>query len=200
MKKALIGFGIVLASAAALGAEGFTLYTGKANNTSYLGVAIGGDIGDFLQLQIDMMKYLKDDPSLHSDVPELSRGDFLGVSGNFVLKFPLQLIPYLDRFDYIQPYISVGRGIAAENTGAAYNDAPNPVDGKTGIFNKLRPFKSFGYGLLIMITSKFGLKVDYRSVNLSEHKGLGLPGRKFSRLSFGICFGPYKKEIKRIKK
>jgi len=200
VKKALIGFGIVLASAIALRAEAFTLYTGKANNTKYAGFAFGGEIGDFLQLQIDVMKYLKDDPSLHSDLPELSRGDFLGVSGNFVLQIPLQLIPHLNRFDYIRPYILVGRGIASENIGGNYNDAPNPVDGKTGIFNKLRSFSSFGYGLVVMISPAFGLKVDYRSLNLSAHTGLGLPGRKFNRLSIGICFGPYKKEIKRIKK
>jgi len=200
MKRAFLGFGIILLSAGLMQAEGFTLYTGKANKTQCIGIALGGDIWDFLQLQVDAMKYLKQDAALRSDDPTLNRSDFLGVSATFVLKLPLHLVPYLDRFDYIQPYILAGRGYAIESLSAAYIDAPNAVDGAKGMFSKLRSFNSFGYGLIVMISPQFGLKVDYRTIDMAGHTGMGIPGRKFGRTTVGICVGPYKNPIKRIKK
>jgi hypothetical protein len=200
LKKAILVLSFIFFLFHFLYAENFTLYTGKANKTQYIGASLGGDIWDFLQLQVDGLKYLKDDSGLHSDDPIYNRGDFLGLSLNFVLKLPIHLIPYLDRFDYIQPYVLVGRGYGIENLAGDYHAAENAVDKKTGLFSKILSFNSFGYGLIFMITSRFGIKVDYRSVNISEHEGMGLPARKFGRVSFGICFGPYKEDIKRIKK
>jgi hypothetical protein len=198
LKRAFVGVGLVLVMDAFLGAENLTIYIGKSK-AQFAGVTIGGDIWDFLQLQVDVMKYLKDDTSLHSDDPKLNRGDFLGASVNVVLKLPLHIIPYLDQFDFIQPYLTAGHGFASENLTADYNNLPNPGDNKTGIFNKLWSFNSFGVGLIIMISPQFGLKVDYRSIDLAAQTGLNLPARSFGRTSFGICFGKYKNDVVRIK-
>jgi len=197
-----IGFGIVLIlmSAALLSAENFTLYAGNANKTQFLGLAISGDVGDFLQFHFDLLKYVKKDQNLISDNPKLDRSDLLGASGTFVLKLPIHLLPYLDRLDYIQPYLSAGTGLAIESTSAEYNDAPGAVDGGTGVFRKVRTFFSFGYGVIVMIATEFGIKLDFRTIDMAAHSGMGLPARKFDRVSVGVCFGPYKSPIKRIKK
>ena len=201
LKKTILFLALILMSLNLLNAEGQTLYAGKTSNkTQYVGLTLGGDIWDFLQLQFDVMKYLKDDPGFYSDDPKFNRGDFLGVSLNFVLKLPIHLIPYLDQFDYIQPYLLVGRGYGLESLAADYFNQENSVDKKSGIFSKIRAFDSFGYGLVVMVSPTFGIKVDYRSMNLAEHKGSGLQSRSFNRVSFGICFGAYKKPIQKVKK
>jgi len=201
LKKTILFLALILMSLNLLNAESTTLYTGKTSTKAqYMGLTFGGDIWDFLQLQFDVLKYLKDDPDLHSDDPIFNRGNFLGVSLNFVLKLPIHLIPYLDQFDYIQPYLLTGRGYGLESLATEYFDQPNSVDEKSGIFSKIRAFDSFGYGLVVMVSPTFGIKVDYRSVNLAEHKGTGLQSRSFGRVSFGICFGAYKKPIPKVKK
>jgi hypothetical protein len=203
MRKGVLGLALAILAAQFAGAENTTLYSGKAStSTQYIGITMGNDALDFLQLQFDVLKYLKDDPALHSEDPKLGRGDFLGVSLNLVLKLPIHLIPSLDSFDYVQPYIVVGRGYAAESLSVDYYDTPTAGTGKTGFFNKLRSFSSFGCGLVVMITPSFGLKFDYRTMKLAELSGLGADGaaRKINRLSVGLCFGAYKKEVKKPKK
>ena len=203
MKKGIWGLVVVLLAVPLAGQEKTTLYTGRATtNTQYGGFTFGNDVFDFLQIQFDVLKYLKDDPALHRDDPSLSRGDFLGVSLNCVLKLPIHIIPLLDSFDYIQPYIVAGRGYAVESLTTDYYEAPSPGNGKTGVFNKLRSFSSFGYGLVVMITPALGLKLDYRTMKLGELSRLGADGaaRKINCLSVGLCFGTYKKEVKKPKK
>lgn len=200
MKRIGCGIVLILMSAALLSAENFTLYAGNANKTQFFGFAMIGEIGDFLQFHFDAMKYLKKDQSLFSDIPARDRSDLLGVSGLFVLKLPIHLLPYLDRLDYIQPYLSTGAGLAVESLTADYNDAPNAADGGTGLFRKIRTFFSFGYGVIVMISAEFGIKIDFRKIDMTAHSGMGLPARKFDRISVGVCFGPYKTPIKRIKK
>lgn len=168
-------------------AENLTMFTGvAANKTELLGASLGGDIWHFLQIQFDIFKYLEQDQSLYSSDPEQNRGDFLGISLNFALKIPIHLIPYLDKLDFIQPYVVTGYGFGLENLAGEYIALPD-VNGKTGIFNKIRQFDSFGYGLIIMVVPKIGIKIDYRSIKISELKGMGYTSRKFARISFGIC-------------
>jgi len=175
-----------------LSAENFTIYTGSTSKKiAFLGSTIGGDIWHFIQLQLDVFKYLQQDQSLYSAKPENNRGDFLGASINFALKFPIHLIPYLEKLDYIQPYIVAGYGYGIENLASEYINLPDK-DGKTGFFSKLRQFDSFGYGIIIMITPSFGFKIDSRSIKISKDDGMGYPYRRFTRFSFGICFGKYK--------
>jgi len=177
-------------------AENLTIYSGTTSvNTQYFGATAGGDILDFLQMQIDFFKYLKKDQSLYSSIPGENRGDFLGISFNFALNLPIHLIPSLDKYDYIQPYILVGYGFGVENLSGDYMRVPDK-DGKTGIFSKMRQFDSYGLGLVVMVTPQIGFKVDYRSVNISALEGMGYPSRKFNRFSFGVSFGSKKKTKK----
>jgi hypothetical protein len=195
LKKSIILVTALVLTWTMLGAEGLTLYMGKTSaKARYYGVSIGGDIWDFLQLQFDVMKYFREDPTLHSEDPALNRGNWLGASFNIVLKLPLHLIPYMDRFEYIQPYLLSGYGYGLESLAAEYIDQED-ANGNSGLFSRLRPYRVLGAGLVIMISPMFGLKIDYRTFNLSEQKDIGLPGRSFDRISIGICFGPYKTSI-----
>lgn len=196
MKKKFLFILIFLIAFEFSNAENFAIYTGRTSDeVQFLGTSIGGDILHYLQLQLDFFRYIQDDQALYSDNPEENRGDFLGVSLNFALKIPINLIPYLDKFDYIQPYILVGYGYGLESLASEYMDVPD-ADGKTGIFSKMRQFDSFGYGLIVMVASTIGLKIDFRSIKISEHEGMGYPSRKFNRISFGLCFGGYKEKRK----
>jgi hypothetical protein len=198
-RVALVAVVIVL-SWTALAAEGLTLYFGKASTqTQYYGVSIGGDIWDFLQLQFDVMKYAKQDPALRNDDPALSRGDWMGASFNIALKLPLHLIPSLDRLEFIQPYILTGFGYGLESFAADYLERTAP-NGKSGLFNWLRPYRALGVGVIVMLSPTVGVKLDYRTLTLNEQADLLLPGRSFNRLSVGICFGPYKTNVPKIKK
>jgi len=201
LKKKIVFLALVFMTVHFMHAEGTTLYIGSTSTKAQLaGITFGGDIWDFLQIQVDFMKYIKEDPSLHVDDPAVNRGDFLGASLNVVLKMPIHLIPYLDQFDYIQPYILAGRGYGVESLVTDYFNNPNEGDQKTGVFNKIRGFNSFGVGVVVMLAPKFGLKLDYRSVNIAEHAGMGIAAgqagqaRSFHRISFGVCFGGYKTE------
>lgn len=182
-------------------AEGITFFTGTTSKkVTFGGTNFGGEIIDYLQWQLDAFKYIKKDPDLSTDNPLTDRGDFLGISLNFALKLPIHLIPYLDQFDYIQPYIVQGYGFCLESLAGDYLSAINKVDNKSGVFSKVRSFNSFGYGVVFMISPAVGIKVDSRSVNINEHKGMALEKRKFTRFSIGLSFGTYKEPVKRIKK
>lgn len=170
-------------------AENFTIYSGTTSNEiGLIGVTLGGDVLDFLNMNIDVFKYLKKDQSLYSGIPSESRADFLGASINFNLRFPIHFIPYLDRLDFIQPYLLVGYGYGTESFASEYFQIEDK-NGRSGIFSKLRQFDSFGYGIIIMLTKTAGIKVDFRSIKISDHEGMGFPGRRFSRFSLGLCFG-----------
>ena len=191
MKKVWVVLFLVVGLTHFAVAENMTLSIGQAK-AQFASVALGGNIWDFLQLQLDVMKYLKDDPGFQNADAKLSHGDFLGVSLVVALKLPIHLIPGLDRFDYIQPYISAGRGYGLESLEAGYNNEPNVGDQKTGFYNKMIAFNTLGGGVLFMIAPKFGVKLDYRQMSLAEQKGIPLPARKMDRISIGVAFGAYK--------
>lgn len=181
---------LVLVTRAALNAEGFTLYTGFTSiHTRYLGATVGGDVFPFLQLQLDAFKFTTKYEALESPMPEQDRSGFSGVSLNCALKIPLYLIPHLDRLRFLEPYVLVGYGAGIESLKKAYLDVPNS-DGKVGLFTKLRYYHSYGAGLIVMLTSRFGVKFDYRSINMPGLDEMGYPSRKFNRFSFGLCLGP----------
>jgi len=170
-------------------AEKLTLYTGLASSDAqYIGATMGDDVFSFLNFQLDIHKYTKKDKSLYSAIPEENRSDFLGLSLNLALKFPLYLIPHLDKLDFLEPYVLVGYGIGLENLHDAYLSVPN-AEGRTGMLSKLRQYNSYGAGLIVMFTSVFGVKLEVRSVNIKELEGMGFPARRSDRYSFGICFG-----------
>ncbi len=156
-------------------------------NTNFWGVSLGGDAWHFLQIQLDAFKYMNKDVALSSPLPELSRGDFLGLSGNLVLKLPIHFLPKLDRLDFIQPYVSAGLGFGLESLNSEYLQAEDAA-GKSGFLSKMRLFSSLGGGVIIMVIPVMGIKFDFRSLNVREHEGLQLPARRFNRFSFGICF------------
>lgn len=166
----------------------FTGYTGaSADNTQLVGVTLGGDIWHFLQLQVDFFKYIKEDQNLYSNDPALDRSDFTGISGNLVLKIPIHLAPYLDKLEFINPYVLIGYGYGLESFSMEFFDMPDS-EGNTGLMNKIRQFNSFGGGIIVWPLPTIGIKLDYRSVKISEHVNMGWPARKFNRLSIGVCF------------
>ena len=201
MKKGLIFLFLIIITLQTSTAENLTLYTGNTSrNIKYVGCTVGGDILHFLQMQLDVFKYLKNDtdPALYSVNPEENRGDFLGVSINFALKLPIHLIPGLDRYDFVQPYISSGIGYGWENLSGQYMGTEN-ADGNSGLFTKMRKFGSLGVGIVGMISQTFGVKIDFRHLNINELTKMNYQKRSFSRLSIGICFGRYKSAPKIIK-
>lgn len=179
--------------------ENLTLYTGTTSvGTQIAGASVGGDIWDFLQAQLDFFKYLNEDPDLFSEFPENNRGDFMGASINFTLKIPIHLFPYMDKFDFIKPYVLVGYGYGLENLKSEYLNVPDK-NGKSGIFSKLRQYDSIGFGLIVMISSTVGVKADYRTINISEHQGMSFPKRSLNRFSVGFCFGGKKEGGKTLR-
>jgi hypothetical protein len=181
--------GLFLITVVSIEAENITLYAGTTSSKArYVGVSLGDDIFPYLQCQIDVLKFTKKDSSLFSDIPEENRSDFLGASLNFALRIPIYLIPHLDRLRFIAPYVLAGYGAGLENLSTAYFDVPN-ADGKTGFVTKLRQYHSYGGGLIVMLTSRFGVKFDYRSMNMPGLVKMGYPSRKLNRFSFGICIG-----------
>jgi hypothetical protein len=183
---------IFLLVAGLLRAEHFTLYAGRTSvKTELWGVALGADdIWSFLQFQMDFFKYMnkdKETPGLFSEDPALNRSDFLALSGNFVLRIPIHLLPHLYKFNFIEPYISKGIGACLESTATAFMDVLD-LKGKTGVFSKIRRFDSFGGGVIIWVIPKMGLKLDFRSIKIAQNKNMNWPARKFSRFTFGLCF------------
>jgi len=180
---------LFLVTVAIIEAESATIYTGVTSSKArYVGISIGGDIFPYLQCQIDVLKFTTKDSSLYSDTPEENRSDFLGASINFALRLPIHLIPNMDRLHFIAPYVLAGYGTGLENLKTAYFEVPN-AEGNTGFITKLRSYHSFGGGLIIMLTPRFGLKFDYRSTSMPGLAKMGYPSRKFNRFSFGICLG-----------
>jgi len=171
--------------------ENVTVYTGytgsSADNTQLVGVTFGGDIWHFLQLQVDFFKYLKEDQNLFSSDPTLDRSDFIAVSGNLVLKIPIHLAPYLDKLEFINPYVLIGYGYGLESFNKDFFDVPDS-EGNTGLWSKARQFDSFGFGVIVWPLPTIGVKLDYRSVKISEHEAMSWPARKFNKISIGICF------------
>jgi len=187
MKKAVIVLLLGLLAAGFSRAENLSIYAGKTSvKTNYWGISLGGDIWSFLQLQVDVFKYFSQDQDLYSPIKAENRGDFLGVSGNFVLKIPIHLLPSLHDFEFIQPYVLRGYGAGLENLSSEYWRVPD-VNAKTGLLTKIRRFDVLGAGITIMVTRKLGVRADYRSTNIIEHKGMAYPARRFGRFSFGIC-------------
>lgn len=196
MKKELFISMIVLFLTQTVFAEDFTIFSGRASTkTQFFGVSFGGEIFDFLFINLDFFKYIKEDESLSSPIPEQNRGKFLAGSLNFDLKIPIHLIPHLDKLEFIQPYILLGYGLGIENLSNDYINFPD-INGKKGFFTKTRQFYSSGFGVILMISSSIGFKMDYRMINISEHKKMEYPSRKFSRIYFGLCLGRYKESDK----
>lgn len=190
MKKMMLFLGLLLSFSAFTKAEHLTIYTGTTSTkVPYAGVTLGDYMFPYLQFQIDIFKFTGRDEALSADDPALNRGDFVGGSVNFALKLPLHLLPRLDRLAFLEPYVLVGYGGGLESLKSAYFDVPNN-EGKTGLMTKLRRYRSYGAGLIVMLTYNFGIKLDYRSINISELKEMGYPSRHFNRYSFGICVGP----------
>ena len=188
-KRWILILGFFLTIRPAMNAEILTLYTGFTSiDTRYLGATLGGDVFPYLQFQLDVFKFTNKYETLSSDIPEQDRSNFLGASLNFALKLPIYLIPHLDRLSFLEPYILVGYGAGLENLKGVYLEVPN-ADGNTGFFTKLRSYHSYGAGLVVMLTSGFGVKFDYRSINMPGLEKMGYPSRKFNRFSFGICLG-----------
>lgn len=171
-----------------LNSETLTIYTGvTSKKTTFLGASLGGEIFPYLNLYIDGFKYLKNDEELYSPEPEKNRGDFGALSINIKLRFPIDLLPYLDKFDYIQPYIVAGYGYGIENFSGAYHQIPDK-NNKTGFFTKVIKFHSFGYGIIFMLSQTTGIKIENMKLNLNELERMGYPARQISRFSLGICF------------
>jgi len=193
MKKRVGVFVLLLFfSGFSFGEEVFSLYAGMTpNKTTLVGLSLGGDILHFLQMQVDLFKYLKRDFSLHDADARVDRGDFAGLSLNFVLKLPIHLLPYLDEWDFFQPYILTGIGYGLENLNSKYFKVPTK-DGKTGIFSKMRRFATFGVGFNIMVGPRLGIKIDARTFTISGHDGMRYSSRHITRFSLGLCFGSYK--------
>lgn len=193
MKKGIGVFVLLLFfSGFSFGEEVLSLYTGTTSNkTPLIGLSLGGDIWHFLQMQVDLFKYLQRDSSLHDADPRADRGDFVGLSLNFVLKLPIHLLPYLDEWDFVQPYVLTGIGYGLENLSGEYFNEPTK-DGKTGIFSKMRRFDTFGVGLNIVLGPRLGIKIDSRTFKISAHNGMGYSSRNITRFSIGLCFGSYK--------
>ena len=192
MKKKLLIIVIFLFISQSILAEDFTIFTGTTSvNTEFFGLSFGGEVIDFLFINFDFFNYLKEDESLHSDIPAENRGKFLAGSINFELKLPLHLVPHLDKLDFIQPCIHFGLGYGMENLDREFTNVPD-IDDKTGFFTKLRQFKSSGIGLVIMISPSIGIKIDYRTLKIAELERMGWPSRSFTRFYFGICLGKYK--------
>lgn len=169
--------------------ETLTLYTGLASSKAqYVGASVGDDVFPFLNFHLDLHKYTKNDQSLYSAIPEENRGDFLGLSLNLALKFPIYLLPHLDRLELIEPYLLVGYGVGLENLNGNYMSLPD-AEGHTGILSKLRQYHSLGTGMIVWITRVFGVKFDVRKINIKELEGMNYPARTSYRYSFGICFG-----------
>jgi len=189
LRRWIFFLALFLITVAAIEAESATIYTGVTSNKArYMGISLGGDIFPYLQCQIDVLKFTKKDSSLYSDTPEENRSDFLGASLNFALRLPIHLIPNLDRLRFIAPYVLAGYGAGLENLSTAYFEVPN-ADGNSGFITKLRPYHSFGGGLIVMLTPRLGVKFDYRSMSMPGLAKMGYPSRKLSRFSFGICLG-----------
>jgi len=187
--RCILVLGLFLIICAAMNAEVLTLYTGFTSiQTRYLGATLGGEVFPYLHFQLDVFKFTKKLETLSSAMPEQDRSDFLSASLDFALKLPIYLIPHLDRLSFLEPYILVGYGAGLENLKGVYFDVPN-ADGKTGFFTKLRPCHSYGAGLVVMLTPGFGVKFDYRSINMPGLEKMGYPSRKFNRFSFGVCLG-----------
>ena len=181
--------GLFLITCAAMNAEVLTLYTGFTSiQTRYVGATFGGDVFPYLQFQFDVLKFTNKYETLASVIPEQDRSNFLGVSLNFALKLPIYLIPHLNKLSFLEPYILAGYGAGLENLKQIYLDVPN-ADGKIGFLTKLRSYHSYGAGLVVMLTSGFGVKFEYRSIKMPGLEKMGYPSRKFNRFSFGICFG-----------
>jgi hypothetical protein len=182
-------------------AETWTLYTGTASNkTTYFGISLGGNIWSYLQLQFDISSLLqKDGDSSLQYINEktFKLNDFYGASFNLTLKFPIHLLPYMEDFDYIQPYILTGYGYGLENSTTEFFNNKNTVNKKTGLFSKLRQFDSFGFGLIVMLGPSVGIKIDSRMIKIEAHEGMSLSGRKFNRFSIGLCLGAYKSQDKK---
>lgn len=199
MKKKLLIFLVVLFLTQAMFAENLTIFSGTASSkTEFFGMSFGGEILDFLYINFDFFTYIKEDESLYSEIPSENRGNFLAGSLNFELKLPIHLIPNLDKFDFIQPYILFGLGYGVENLAQDYFDLPDN-NGKTGFSTKLRQFYSSGFGAIVMVSPSIGIKIDYRVLNISELQRMDYPSRKIFRLSFGICLGRYKDAVDPIK-
>jgi len=180
---------LFLLTLSATKAEKLTFYAGASSGKArHVGASLGGDIFPYLQCQADVFKFTKGDSSLSSEIPDLDRGGFLGASINFALRLPIYLIPGLDSLRFISPYVLAGYGAGLENLSSSYFEVPN-ADGDTGFLTKLRQYHSFGGGLVLMLTSSFGLKFDYRTINMPGLVKMGYPSRKFDRFSFGVCIG-----------
>jgi hypothetical protein len=190
MKKLALFLGLLITFSAFTEAENLTIYTGTTSTkVPDFGVTLGDYLFPYLQFQLDIFKFTGEDKALTSDDPALDRGDFLGGSLNFALKLPIHLLPRLDRLAFLEPYVLVGYGGGLESLKSAYFDVPNSEE-KTGLMTKLREYRSYGAGLIVMLTDSFGIKLDYRSINISELKEMAYPSRHFNRYSFGICVGP----------
>jgi len=171
--------------------ENVSVYLGttgnSAGNAQLAGVSLGGNIWHFLQLQVDFFKYIKRDQNLYSADPTLDRSDFTGISGNLVLKIPIHFIPYLDKLEFINPYILVGYGYGLENFTSEFHNLPDK-EGNTGPFSKTRKYESLGAGVIIWVLPTIGIKLDYRSIEMPMHTGMDFPARRFNRVCLGICF------------
>ncbi len=184
MKKAVIVLLLGLLAAGFSRAETVSLYAGKTSvKTNFWGISLGGNIWSFLQLQADVFKYFSQDQALEAE----NRGDFLGVSGNIVLKIPIHLLPYLHKLEFVQPYILRGYGAGLESLSSEFWNIPNN-EGKTGVLTKIRRFDTLGAGIVVMITRKLGVKADFRSLKIIELEAMAYPARRVNRFSFGICF------------
>ena len=167
--------------------QNLVLFAGKASSqTNFAGGGLGGDIWNFLQFQFDFFKYINKDTNLYSDNPLDNRSDMIALSGNFILKLPIHLLPYLHDFDFVNPFLFTGYGYCLENMAAEYMDQPD-LDNNSGFFSKVRKFDTWGYGLIVWAIPKVGIRLEYRSMNIAEKAAAGLPARKLSRWSFGIC-------------
>jgi len=190
MRRTIPFLGLLLLFSAFAKAENLTIYTGATSHkVSVAGVSLSDYLIPYLQFQLDVFKFTGKDKALHSDDPALNRDDFIAAAFNVVLKLPIHLLPHLDRLAFLEPHFLVGYGFGLESLRSAYFDVPNNEE-KTGLFTKLRQYRSYGAGLVVMLTYNLGLKIDYRSIGISELKGMGYPARRFNRVTFGVCFGP----------
>jgi len=194
MKKIVLCLGLYLLCLRIGWGQNTSLYFGRASNQAQLlGVTFHNEVLDYLLFQIDVWKYLNKDQALVTNDVFTDRGDFLSFSGTVALKLPIHLIPYLEMLELFQPYVLSGYGFGVESINLDYLFASDS-ETENNFLTKLRGYKSFGLGCFIMVSSRFGIQIDYRTISIASQEKMGWPNREFKRISVGAVFGSDKKK------
>lgn len=134
-----------------------TLYAGKRSAENLVGISLGSELWSFLGMEFDFYR-------------SLEAHGCLGLSFNFTLNLPLNIISELEPLSFIRPYFISGVGYYAGNF---YMETEE-------FWKQFKQYDSFGYGFIIMLSSKVGIRFDSRSIKLEN--------MKWTRTSVGLNF------------